>query len=348
MELVWEMFAPVVFAVLFSFFVAKLVSVVMAGDFAAERQPKSGDGVGLEQWSSVHEVQFERRLIARGCECESRVEHVEKTEHQVHQIAAETVLLLDVEAKETESEETQENLEKEVQVDHQEVLNRLLEAIDLAEKSVEEKSDRCCDEESSRGDDASFERSSSETPPDQACVLEFKEDSQCETEEAEAEISKRDVDDEDDDWEGIEKTELQKDFDVAANFVCSGETNYSLEGSDVKMQLYGLHKVATEGPCREPQPMALKVSARAKWNAWQRLGNMGPDVAMEQYITVLSENVPHWKDTARPDVGTSYNNQSTVCHEHPKLSDDSENQAANTGLDVSETIDTIPENRVDD
>lgn len=29
-------------------------------------------------------------------------------------------------------------------------------------------------------------------------------------------------------------------------------------------------------------------------NAWQKLGNMDPDVAMEQYITLLSEKVPEW------------------------------------------------------
>nr|GEZ65214.1 FERM/acyl-CoA-binding protein, 3-helical bundle [Tanacetum cinerariifolium] len=39
----------------------------------------------------------------------------------------------------------------------------------------------------------------------------------------------------------------------------------SLE-SDAQMEFYGLHKVATEGPCQEDQPMALKVSVRAKWD----------------------------------------------------------------------------------
>ncbi|KAK4795243.1 hypothetical protein SAY86_013237 [Trapa natans] len=334
MELIRELFTTALLAVLFSFIVAKLVSVVMANDCAAQRQPKSGGGVGLEQATDVEEVKFQSRLTERGCQCESRLEHVEKTEEQVHRIAAEPIPFLDVETK--QMEEKQEDREKEVEANHQDVQDRLLEAVEPAQRwAEEEKPDQCCLEEPSRGGDASVERNSSKTSTDQACVAEFKEskDSKCETMAVEEDISKRegddgDVDDDDDDdWEGIEKTELEKDFVVAANFVCSGETNYSLESNDVKMQLYGLHKVATEGPCHEPQPMALKVSARAKWNAWQRLGNMSPDVAMGQYITLLSENVPNWKegkhaDTAKSDAGASCNDLSTIFLEHPNLDDD--------------------------
>lgn len=73
----------------------------------------------------------------------------------------------------------------------------------------------------------------------------------------------------DDDWEGVERSELEKVFAEAVNYVeYGGKTKddqlVTLKG-DVQMQLYGLHKLAVEGPCHEPQPMALKVSARAKW-----------------------------------------------------------------------------------
>lgn len=67
-----------------------------------------------------------------------------------------------------------------------------------------------------------------------------------------------------DDWEGIERSELEKVFMAASEFVVGSDSVASI-GSDVQMNLYGLHKVATEGPCREPQPMPLKLSARAKW-----------------------------------------------------------------------------------
>ncbi|KAL1534201.1 acyl-CoA-binding domain-containing protein 3-like [Salvia divinorum] len=106
-------------------------------------------------------------------------------------------------------------------------------------------------------------------------------------------------DESDDDWEGVERSELERGFAEAVNYVeCGGkgreEDHLARLGSDVQMQLYGLHKVALEGPCLEPQPMALMVSARTKWNAWQGLGSMSREVAMEQYIQVLSENIPEW------------------------------------------------------
>ncbi|KAL7607020.1 hypothetical protein Lser_V15G19057 [Lactuca serriola] len=106
-------------------------------------------------------------------------------------------------------------------------------------------------------------------------------------------ISEEDDSDSDDDWEGIERSDLEKMFAMAADYGKQDDHLQSL-GSDIQMQLYGLHKVATEGPCHEAQPIALKLSARSKWNAWQKLGNMDPDVAMEQYITLLSEKVPEW------------------------------------------------------
>ncbi|CAL2267538.1 unnamed protein product [Prunus armeniaca] len=106
-----------------------------------------------------------------------------------------------------------------------------------------------------------------------------------------------------DDWEGIERTELERLFGAAVVFVGSKSNaeRSSSVGSDVKTRLDGLHKIATRGPCFEPQPMAFKVSARAKWNAWQQLGNMSAEVAMEQYITLLSERVPGWMQDVHGD-----------------------------------------------
>ncbi|XP_074563283.1 uncharacterized protein LOC141819920 [Curcuma longa] len=100
----------------------------------------------------------------------------------------------------------------------------------------------------------------------------------------------------DDEWEGIELSDVEKLFRVATHFV---DTNNGMDAvlrlsNELQMQLYGLRKVAIEGPCYELQPMALKVSSRSKWHAWQRLGNMDPEVAMELYISHLTENVPEW------------------------------------------------------
>ncbi|XP_009803917.1 acyl-CoA-binding domain-containing protein 3 isoform X2 [Nicotiana tabacum] len=122
-------------------------------------------------------------------------------------------------------------------------------------------------------------------------------------------INEKRDEDSDDDWEGIERSELEKEFVKAVNFVDSGKGKENL-GSELMMQLYGLQKIAMEGPCYEPQPMALKVYARAKWNAWQRMGSMNPEVAMEQYIKLLSDHVPGWthQNKEASEVGSSETN----------------------------------------
>lgn len=109
-----------------------------------------------------------------------------------------------------------------------------------------------------------------------------------------------------DDWEGIERTELDKRFGAAVAFM--GSEIYADRvlciASDVKMELYGLQKVAIEGPCRERQPMALKVSARAKWNAWKQREDMSREEAMGQYVTLLSRTVQDWMGDSTFEVQT--------------------------------------------
>ncbi|XP_043717468.1 acyl-CoA-binding domain-containing protein 1-like [Telopea speciosissima] len=105
-----------------------------------------------------------------------------------------------------------------------------------------------------------------------------------------------DDDDDDDDWEGVETTELDDTFSAATAFVAAAAADRLSQkvSTDVQLQLYALYKIATEGPCSTPQPSALKMSARAKWNAWQRLGALPPEEAMLKYIMIVSELYPSW------------------------------------------------------
>ncbi|XP_038883504.1 acyl-CoA-binding domain-containing protein 3 [Benincasa hispida] len=116
---------------------------------------------------------------------------------------------------------------------------------------------------------------------------------------------------EDDDWEGIERTELEKLFEAAVEIVKIHDNDDPKFGGELKMRLSGLHKIAMEGPCREPSPMALKISARAKWNAWKQLGNMTPEMAMESYINLVSENIPGWTPRITP-----VNSDQNASHSH--------------------------------
>nr|GEU53275.1 acyl-CoA-binding domain-containing protein 3-like [Tanacetum cinerariifolium] len=118
----------------------------------------------------------------------------------------------------------------------------------------------------------------------------------------EVKVEEEDVicEDDDDDWQGIETTELEKRFGAAVAFMGSKSSGERMD-NDVKVELYGLQKVANEGSCFEPQPMALKVSARANWNSWKRLENLGREDAMEQYVALLSRHVPDWMGTHTSD-----------------------------------------------
>ncbi|KAG4379392.1 hypothetical protein GLYMA_17G236700v4 [Glycine max] len=168
---------------------------------------------------------------------------------------------------------------------------------------------------------------------------------------------KENEDDYDDDWEGIERSELEKEFMAATEFVSGEENRLGGVGSNLRMELYGLYKVATEGLCREPQPMALKLAARAKWNAWQKLGNMNPEVAMEQYISLLSDKFPGWiKDTSagmsehettRPEVsGSDASDLSTTLSHQQMIITERELEQESDSKDRSPLTETDLENNV--
>ncbi|KAG0562328.1 hypothetical protein KC19_9G137500 [Ceratodon purpureus] len=100
-----------------------------------------------------------------------------------------------------------------------------------------------------------------------------------------------------DDWEGVESTELEKLFGAASTYA---DTMVTLPGvnssSEAMLQLHAFYKIATEGPCSSSQPTAFQPTARAKWNAWQKLGNMSQEEAMQKYIAVLTEINPTWHE----------------------------------------------------
>ncbi|WVZ87727.1 hypothetical protein U9M48_034322 [Paspalum notatum var. saurae] len=106
-------------------------------------------------------------------------------------------------------------------------------------------------------------------------------------------------DESDSDWEGVESTELDEEFSAASAFVAASAASGTSVPEEAQLRLYGLYKIATEGPCTAPQPSALKLKARAKWNAWHKLGAMPTEEAMQEYITIVHELFPNW------DAGSS-------------------------------------------
>ncbi|NXW92292.1 ECI2 isomerase, partial [Alopecoenas beccarii] len=59
-------------------------------------------------------------------------------------------------------------------------------------------------------------------------------------------------------------------------------------GNETKLNLYALFKQATEGPCNSPKPGMLDFVKKAKWDAWNSLGNLSQDNARQKYIELVS------------------------------------------------------------
>lgn len=55
----------------------------------------------------------------------------------------------------------------------------------------------------------------------------------------------------------------------------------------LKLELYALYKQSEVGPCNVPPPSIFDMVARAKYNAWQSLGNLPSLEAKERYVSAV-------------------------------------------------------------
>ena len=83
--------------------------------------------------------------------------------------------------------------------------------------------------------------------------------------------------------------ELQSKFDAAAE---QARTDLpSSLSNDVKGQIYGLYKQATEGNVQGSRPSFLQLTAQAKYDAWKKVEGTSKEEAMKQYITLIESLV---------------------------------------------------------
>ncbi|XWS21273.1 hypothetical protein CRYUN_Cryun30bG0041700 [Craigia yunnanensis] len=305
MEIILELFLTAFIALLFSFFIAKIVSLAMGGDsaYGVEENPL----IDVDDEIIMEDLEFAEKLKVQGLESEKKVEFVKESADKVDVFETEQAGVDQVdefEAGEGGVDDVVERLkvqgfesEKEVeflQETAEKVEDFEAEQAKVREAEVEVKLyDIVVDKKEKK----EVGEIGEELEAENEVIVQSEEISVEESQmkglgEEEKEVK---LESDDDDWEGIERSELEKVFADAAKFV---EHKGDLEGvgNDVQMEIYGLHKIATEGPCREPQPLAFMVSSRSKWNAWQRLGNMNPEAAMEQYVALLSDRVPGWME----------------------------------------------------
>ena len=82
------------------------------------------------------------------------------------------------------------------------------------------------------------------------------------------------------------RSNLEQSFQDA---VVRIKTRASTPSNGDLLILYGLYKQVTEGDCETPQPWAVQVQARAKWEAWNKNKGMERMSAMRKYVDKVEE-----------------------------------------------------------
>ncbi|XP_034838651.1 acyl-CoA-binding domain-containing protein 5 [Maniola hyperantus] len=85
---------------------------------------------------------------------------------------------------------------------------------------------------------------------------------------------------------------LEEKFHAAVNVIRSLPKSGSYQPSnEMMLRFYSYYKQATEGPCNKDKPGFWDVVNRAKWEAWNKLGDMSADIAMQSYVDELHKIV---------------------------------------------------------
>ncbi|GFG37502.1 hypothetical protein Cfor_09564 [Coptotermes formosanus] len=84
----------------------------------------------------------------------------------------------------------------------------------------------------------------------------------------------------------------EEKFRAAVNVIRNLPKNGSYQPShELMLRFYSYFKQATEGPCVAPRPAFWEVVKKMKWEAWNRLGNMSQEEAMNNYVEELKKIV---------------------------------------------------------
>lgn len=85
---------------------------------------------------------------------------------------------------------------------------------------------------------------------------------------------------------------IEERFNAAVNVIRGLPKNGPYQPSnEMLLTFYSLFKQATEGKCNAGRPAMWNVVNRAKWDAWNRLGDMPREVAMQKYVDELKKIV---------------------------------------------------------
>ena len=79
-------------------------------------------------------------------------------------------------------------------------------------------------------------------------------------------------------------SDLKARFDDA---VANSKTLSERPDNATLLKIYALYKQATEGDNEAKKPSFTDMVGRAKWDAWEKLKDMSPDDAKQQYIDLI-------------------------------------------------------------
>ncbi|ESO87680.1 hypothetical protein LOTGIDRAFT_234927 [Lottia gigantea] len=95
-------------------------------------------------------------------------------------------------------------------------------------------------------------------------------------------------------------TTAKTKFDAAVKVIRGLPKNGTFQPShELMLKFYGFYKQSTEGPCTQSKPGFWDVVNKAKWEAWNKLGDMPKEEAMLSYVDELKsiiEAMPQTKE----------------------------------------------------
>ncbi|KAL2915194.1 acyl-CoA binding domain-containing protein 6 [Polyrhizophydium stewartii] len=119
-------------------------------------------------------------------------------------------------------------------------------------------------------------------------------------------------------------TELDDAFDAAAKRLASSARR---PDNETLLKLYSLFKVATVGRCNTPRPGLFDFQGRAKWDAWNALGDTDPVTAKQLYVQLVDVIAPAGDASAAVAQAATSSNDEDL----DNLSDDDRGGSSATG-----------------
>lgn len=77
--------------------------------------------------------------------------------------------------------------------------------------------------------------------------------------------------------------DLKQDFDDTVNYVKNAEGDFR-PSNELKLEMYGLFKQATEGDVKGKKPGMMDLVGRSKYGAWEKTKGLSAETAMQSYI----------------------------------------------------------------